>query len=136
MNRTTKLTLLLAAATSIAGCQTMPNQTLTSTATQETIENAKAELDGQRFYKLNEYDQAIEVSDDGVIVFKSYLPRSGGYEWVPVVIQDSSFHVSCDYFREFVDAGMVVQAQFVGKGGRIEYYDKKRCEEYGEPVWN
>nr|WP_253825647.1 hypothetical protein [Vibrio owensii] len=114
----------------------MPNQTLTSTATQETIEYAKAELDGQRFYKLNEYDQAIEVSDDGVIVFKSYLPRSGGYEWVPIVIQDSSFYVSCDYFREFVDAGMVVQAQFVGKGGRIEYYDKKRCEEYGEPVWN
>ena len=105
-NKTIKLTLLPAAATSVVGCQTIPIQASTSTATQETIEHSKAELDGQRFYKLNEYDQAIEVSDDGVIVFKSYLPRSGGYEWLPVVIQDSSFHVSCDYFCEFVDAGI------------------------------
>ncbi|MFV8451882.1 hypothetical protein ACNO65_17750 [Vibrio campbellii] len=136
MNKTIKLTLLLAAATSVVGCQTMPSQVLTPTATKETIEKAKAELDGQRFYKLNEYDQAIEVSDDGVILFNSYLPRSGGYKWIPVVIQDSSFHVSCDYLREFVDAGMVVTAKFVGRGGRIENYNKQRCEEHGEPVWN
>ena len=46
-----------------------------STATKEIIEKAKAEFDGQRFYKLNEYDEEINVSDDGVITFKSYLPR-------------------------------------------------------------
>ena len=135
MNKKFKLTLMLAAATSVVGCQTVPNQTLVSTATQETIEHAQAELDGKRFYKLNEYDQTIEVSDDGVIVFKSYLPRSGGYVWVPVVIQDSSFKISCDDLREFIDAGMIVQAQFVGRGGRIESYNKHRCEEYGDPVW-
>ena len=86
MNKTIKLTLPLIVVTSVVSCQTMRGQALTSTATKETIEKAKAEFDGKRFNKLNEYDRAVEVSNDGVIVFKSYLPCNGCYEWGPVVI--------------------------------------------------
>ncbi|MGY5510815.1 hypothetical protein ACXHQ0_02170 [Vibrio antiquarius] len=135
MNKITKLALALSVLTSVVGCQLVSNTPMQSTATKEIIEKAKAEFDGQRFYKLNEYDEEVNVSDDGVITFKSYLPRSGGYEWVPIVIRDTSFRVSCDYFSEYVEAGMVVQVQFVGKRGRIENYDKQRCEEFGEPTW-
>ena len=48
---------------------------------------------------LNCYTQMGELS-------RTYLPRSGGYEWVPIVIRDTSFRVSCDYFSEYVEAGM------------------------------
>ncbi|AUI85890.1 hypothetical protein BS333_05575 [Vibrio azureus] len=130
------LALPIITALVLTACQSTSDSNIQPTASAEVIQKVKNEINGQNYFKLNEYNHKLEVTDQGFINFYSYLPRNGGYVWVPVVIQDTSFEVACDYFREYVDQGMVVQAQFVGRGGSIKVYDKQRCEEIGQGTWN
>ncbi|GEM75547.1 hypothetical protein [Vibrio sagamiensis] len=136
MNKFKKLALPLLIILILTACQSTPDSNIQPTASVEDIQKIKEEIHGQVYFKLNEYNYKLEVTDQGFINFYSYLPRSGGYVWVPVVIQDTSYKVACNYLGEYIEQGMVVKAQFVGRGGSVKLYNKQRCEGTDQLIWN
>ncbi|GEM75444.1 hypothetical protein [Vibrio sagamiensis] len=132
MNKIIKILSTILIMIFMSGCQSTSNENIVPTASKGVIEAAKENLDGKDFFKINKTSYTFEVTEDGVIKFYEYLPRSGFYVWDSVQIKNDSFTMACEYFRDYLNLGMVMQIQFVGRRGRVETYDNQRCEDLSE----
>ncbi len=101
----------------LTACQTTSVEEIQTSASANTIEEAKKALAPHRDFS---------VTENGIIHFTQGLPV--GSRWSTAHIVEISYRISCENLRWFVDNGMVVRMQFKGTGGRTEDYDKNRCE--------
>ncbi len=119
MKRFQRIALALSASMLMAGCQLTSSEPIEPSTSEHLVEVAKQELSEFEMFK---------VSDNGLITYTARLPGPG-YYWKPARIKEISYEISCIELSYFVDRGLVVKSEFLGKRGRVEYYDMERCEQ-------
>lgn len=101
----------------LSACQTTSVESIHTTASQQTIDEAKKDFNGAEGFK---------VLDNGVIYYTKQL--AGKYRWNPVHTKELSYRMSCEDFRWYLERGMVVRIALRGKGAVTFDYDLERCE--------
>ncbi|MBW3695303.1 hypothetical protein EK599_06335 [Vibrio sp. T187] len=101
----------------LSACQIVSIDDLQPTATQETIDIAIEHLSDIK---------GMTVTEKGVIYYVQTLP--GESRWNTGQVMKSSYRVSCDNLRWFVENGMIVRMNFRGNSGTTQDYDLERCD--------
>ena len=101
----------------LSACQTTPVENIHTTASQETIDEAKKNFKDAENFK---------VLDNGVIYYSRYI--SGNYRWGPARSKELTYRLACEDLRWYLERGMVLRAARRGKGAITLDYDLERCE--------
>ncbi|MCL9780442.1 hypothetical protein M9194_03220 [Vibrio sp. S4M6] len=111
--------LATTAAVALSGCQTLNPQNIHTTASKQTIQEAKQEIQNS---KESNFD--IAVYNNGVIYVKYKKPP--GSVWLTPEANEVGYRTACKTLKPFVNKGMVVQVNF--QGGQTQNYNQQRCD--------